>query len=748
MSDEKNFDHDNLDKVFNDQDTFQNAGFHFPFPFFFSVSGLYKRTSISYGVPASFPVKPPAQGGHLMDVSEADELDSIEQKMLFPWLKIKEDLRLDVDGRYPQNTVSGTIKLGLSKRLHWIAKLKKSANNTWKGSIWYKKGNNSLLPHTKVIVVASPSFWYNQKKVTVLFYGGGGPIITVTYSYVSYYFHSVNFEFDVQQNETAITSIDTGAHPNRPAGLPQEQLTIQTVFRRTGFRVSTNSPGAPVPLSGAGANAKWSDMEMHDAMQTYWSKFDNKAQWAMWVFFASQHEDGFGLGGVMFDSIGPNHRQGTAIFNNSFIKNAPAGDTHPAAWVERMKFWTAVHEMGHGFNLAHSWQKTLGNPWINLSDEPEARSFMNYPFRVSGGQSAFFADFEYRFSNDELLFLRHAPTEMVEMGNNDWFDDHGFQQAAVNQESKFKLELRIHRTMQYFEFLEPVTIEVKLENVSNEPTIVPTHLIDDLHDLMIMTKRHGGKAKKWHPMAHKCYTSEATVLQPGKAIYAQVSVAYGAHGWIIDEPGKYAIQAVLSYGGEDVVSNSLIIQVAPPKNFDHELIGQDFYSEDVARTLAFNGSMYFDGANDVLKTIATDKKFEGSRSAIHASIALANPLSKNYKRLIIPEKTEEMSSAAKAGGKISKARKDVDEAKHYFEESLVNESERAADTLGHIEYHHVMDNFNDFLSDEGDKKTASANYDVLHDTLKSRKVLDSVLRKIKTKSKNLDTAAKRQAKGK
>ncbi len=34
---------------------------------------------------------------------------------------------------------------------------------------------------------------------------------------------------------------------------------------------------------------------------------------------------------------------------------------------------------------------------------------MNYPYGVAGGESAFFADFEYRFSDGELLFMRHAP---------------------------------------------------------------------------------------------------------------------------------------------------------------------------------------------------------------------------------------------------------------------------------------------------------------------------------------------------
>ncbi len=64
-------------------------------------------------------------------------------------------------------------------------------------------------------------------------------------------------------------------------------------------------------------------------MQTYWSRFSASAQWGMWVFFASLHDIGSDLGGVMFDDIGPNHRQGTAIFNDAFISNAPGGTLNP-----------------------------------------------------------------------------------------------------------------------------------------------------------------------------------------------------------------------------------------------------------------------------------------------------------------------------------------------------------------------------------------------------------------------------------
>lgn len=130
-----------------------------------------------------------------------------------------------------------------------------------------------------------------------------------------------------------------------------------------------------------------------------------------------------------------------------------------------MIFWTACREMGHGFNLAHSWQKSLGTPWIpGLADEPEARSFMNYPFRVNGGEAAFFANFAYRFSDGELMFMRHAPERFVQMGNADWFDQHGFEEARTSPQPAFQLVLKASRGSGVFQFLEPVTLELNLTN--------------------------------------------------------------------------------------------------------------------------------------------------------------------------------------------------------------------------------------------------------------------------------------------
>lgn len=293
---------------------------------------------------------------------------------------------------------------------------------------------------------------------------------------------------------------------------------------------------------------------MHDAMQAYWSRFANKSQWSMWVLFAAQHDMGHSLGGIMFDGIGPNHRQGTAMFNDSFIADAPSDDTNPTDWVKRMKFWTAVHEMGHSFNLAHSWQKEFGTPWIPLTNNSSALSFMNYPFFYPGDQSAFFAAFRYRFIDEELLFMRHAPFRFVQMGNADWFDHHGFEQARLSPTPKFRLELRFHRKDLSFEFMEQVTPELKLTNISSQPQMVESGILSGGSNITFIIKKQNKPARQWKSYVQYCRDLGYILLDPegdtdissGKcSLYDSFSISGGLNGCDLAEPGVYTLQGLL-----------------------------------------------------------------------------------------------------------------------------------------------------------------------------------------------------------
>jgi hypothetical protein len=129
------------------------------------------------------------------------------------------------------------------------------------------------------------------------------------FKYKSRFFHAVNFEFDATKGISPILSFDTGSHRNRRALLQIENLSIASVYRNAGFDVSVSSNGDIVPIR-----------EAHDAKDQARGRVPRS-------------------------------------FLDSFIKDPPAGDPESEAFVKRMIFWTACHEMGHSFNLAHSWQK-------------------------------------------------------------------------------------------------------------------------------------------------------------------------------------------------------------------------------------------------------------------------------------------------------------------------------------------------------------------------------------------------------
>lgn len=671
---------------------------------------------------------------------------SAPQEFFFPWwaprasglyARPNEELRLDVDGRYPQMTASGVIRNGLTASTHWIANVSASGSNEWSGAIWFKDG--LALPFTQVRIQVVRSWFVGLRKATVTLSGGGAPDRVREFHWKSRYFHAVEFEFDTVQGTTAVTQIETCDHPNRPS-IPCETLSIEKVYRRSGFDVSNSGGNNVIPSNMTGADGVWSDMEMHDAMQAFWSRFDNRAQWSLWVLFASLHERGSSLGGIMFDDIGPNHRQGTAIFNDTFIANAPNGDPAPDAWVRRMKFWTAVHEMGHGFNLAHAWQKAAspllpGNPWIPLSNEPESRSFMNYPFRVIGGQSAFFADFQYRFSDQELLFMRHAPARFVQMGNADWFDDHGFQQEAASRDPSFRLELRVHRTLErHFEYLEPVKVEAKLTNISRQPQLVADSLLEDGEGLTVILKKTGKRARQWVPFAQRCFESSVKALQPGESKYGSMFVGAGLNGWDIAEPGVYHVQAAAELGDEGVISNTLEIRVHPPKKpYEEERLAQDFFSEDVGRVLAMGGTRFLAKANEALEEVS--KTLAGTRAAHHARLALGNPYTRRFKSLDLRDGTTSVTTVYDDKGKIAVEQPKIEEAQAELRPALIEDAGAAAETIGHIDYKRCVDRFSDFLADEGDAESAEKCQTKMQSTLRARDVLPRVLDDIERRKK-------------
>lgn len=713
------------------------------------ASGVYEwkqdRIITPHPIPQPVPQPVPARPG--MEYLTPQEMQAetmatpeMQAAALYPFMFNREEVNIDVDGRFPQMTASGTLYRLLTTKVHWVANLASAGVNTWAGAIWYKDGNVASFPYTNVRVQVTRSWFSNQRSATITFSGGGAPNRTLTYKYRSQYFHAVEFEYDRAEDAVAVTSINTCDHPNRPATLACETLTIEQAFRRAGFNVRKSGGDTPIPKALAGANGTWSDNEMHDAMQVYWSRFANRPQWSMWTFFAALHDMGTSLGGIMFDDIGPNHRQGTAIFSNAFISNAPAGDPSPAAWVARMRFWTAVHEMGHAFNLAHSWQKSLGTPWIPLADEPQARSFMNYPYRVTGGQSAFFSDFDYRFSDGELLFMRHAPARFVQMGNAAWFDHHGFQQAEISPEPAFQLTARLNRQTPIFDFMEPVVLELKLKNISAQAQLIREDLLKARDHLTVIVKKDGKPARQFIPYAQYCWQPANKALNAGQSVYESLFVSVGRNGWDLAEPGNYTIQISLHTDAEDIVSNALRLRVAPSRGYDEEFLAQDYFSDEVGRILTFDGSQCLQQGNDTLRELVA--KLPKSKAAYHARVALGSALARDYKLLEVKKGGETIMSAHDAGGKVHLVKADEKEARMYLSAALTDHADAAAESLGHVDYKLYADRYSDWLAQIGDTDGAAGLQDKLYSTLSARKVADFVLQQVKARGESYKKKAR------
>lgn len=703
-------------------------------------SGVYRLerpvtrpTRSTAAPPAEAPQPEPAQlrsNGAAAAVESGQGIDEIGPLVpLMPRFGT-EELRVDIDGLMPTMTVSGTIVRLIGGRLTWIAQVTKDpATGEWTGPISYRDGTTSLRPHTKVSVkLTGGPFLPASHKAIARFSGGAASPVTLTYKYERAAFREVEFEYDRVSDATAVTTHNPTSHPNHPGSVPNSTLSLESAYARLGIHVTKTGGGSVIPIGLAGSNTTWSDQEMHDAMQVHWSRWVDAPQWALWVLFARLHDRGTSLGGIMFDDIGTAQRQGTAIFSDSFISQAPAGEAHPGPWVQRMRFWTAMHEIGHAFNLAHSWQKSLGTSWVPLTDDPAALSYMNYPFFYPGGVDAFFAAFEYGFTPDELLFMRHAPERLVKMGAEPWFSNHGFETDAFEQLSTevsgpFELEVRVHREPR-FEFLEPVVVELRLKNVSTTPVVADGNALHD-DSLAIVVSKRGGESKRWLPFARYCTAPNPTVLQPGEAMYSSLFLSAGTGGWLVTDPGTYTVYAAIDLGnGSTALSRPLTIAVERPSGSEAERLAGEVFRRDVAHTLAFGGSRVLNSANDTLREIA--ERLPESQAAVHATAALGTPLATDGKVLTVGPEGQEVVELVPA---------EPAQARELLSAAL-DDFDKAADSLGHIAVAIQTERLADVMAAEGDSETRADLLDRSADALARRGVLPGVVEALRQQSRH------------
>ena len=460
--------------------------------------------------------------------------------------RLRFTLHVDIDGSDALNVVSGNVARGLlvapATLERFIGRVTASSSSSGVVNLVVEDFSmpfpgGGICTRVEIGLNGAPSS--HQADTTFVLTDGRrmGPHRAIRQSQ---FFREIEIEVDRESGARDPEPYDTHTHPDRPADLSRESLTIERSFRHAGIGITRSNATTTIASSAAGSDALWSETEMHDAMEANWSAFQNRPQWKMWVLQAKRATSAT-LGGIMFDGEidepGGVDRQGTAVFTECEFFHLPTGDYVEAnppvnEAAARELFFDLIHEMGHAFNLAHSFQKHASSgtawpapSWMPTVQDPQAMSWMNYPDLAteSGSPSSptlsatwFYNRFRFRFDRNELLFLRHAPDRFVQMGNEAWFTNHGrISHSEVDPSLGFEIRTR----KPVFQLGEAMEIELKLWNKGPRAIEVPGHfdLLDGLLEIGITLP----DGRKWPvlPFSHARHHVAPRMLEPGEALY-------------------------------------------------------------------------------------------------------------------------------------------------------------------------------------------------------------------------------------
>ncbi|MFI7125380.1 hypothetical protein ACIBQ1_06770 [Nonomuraea sp. NPDC050153] len=481
-------------------------------------------------------------------------------------------LRVDIDGARPTGRVSGDLFTVAGATTSYAGSFVVNAPTVQEAGI---QGRGVFTFDTPV------------RDVSVTIAGGSGTAVvagrTYQVTFSSPFFRSVLLEQDSVIGTVPFVSYQTGTLPG-PSGSPARELSVRAAYAEAGIELTLAQPGV-IPVDGSGADLAWDDAELHHAMRQQFSGFGDVPAWRVWLLVASKHVGGYR--GIMFDYNDAHQRQGSAVFYDVIKGSTPQA--------QRAQLRTYVHELGHAFNLLHSWQKNLGTPPQPLGPDGGFGdlSWMNYVHNYRpGGEPSYWLGFPFQFTDPELVHLRHGFYRDVAMGANAFGTGAAeiapFEQP-VEDHSGLRLELRAKES---FELGEPVVIEFKL-SYAVEPRVTHGHLHPDTEFTQVSITQPGGRTVLYRPMMRHCVdTSPEIRLDEGNpAIYRSAYIGHGRDGHYFQQPGDYQVRAqYIAADGSRIVSPACLVRVRFPISRDDHQVAELMLGEEQGQLFSLLGS--------------------------------------------------------------------------------------------------------------------------------------------------------------
>lgn len=542
------------------------------------------------------------------------------------------ELRVDVDGNTPLGKLSGdyyTISGGVTSYFgSWTVDattisatptqviIRGTARQTW--STTFTVATVSI-PRTTILQPPAPA--------TLRWSTPSGAIgATYVCGHESSAFRTVALEQDIESGVPSFTSYNTGS---LPSGGPARALSTAGAYLEAGIQILGTGRDNIIATP---ANHVWNNASLHHAMETHFSRFRDVPQFKVWLLHAMRHSFGTGLRGIMFDQQGP-QRQGCASFYQAISAST--------AQNLREQLYVNVHELGHCFNLFHSFHKDSMSP--PLPKRLGALSWMNYPGNYQpggsapGGEAAFWGAFPFQFDRLELAHLRHGFRNEVIMGGNPFGTGAAMenQNLAIGEPTSTSLRLDIAAVPAHPMLGTPVVLEIRLTSQSEQYVHTSEQLHPKFGVVTVLIDRPRGDRFVHRPPVSACAEPELVPVHAGDNVAVSAYVGYDAVvGQVFEDPGTYHVQAVYATpDGNEVVSPRQTIRIGAPRTREEDDVAELLLTNDVGMVLTLKGtdSEYLAAGTAALETVL--EKHPKNPNAVYADFALGINAAREFTRV-------------------------------------------------------------------------------------------------------------------
>jgi hypothetical protein len=563
-------------------------------------------------------------------------LRRVSGRYLSPASGFQLELRVDVDGQRPMKMLSGDFyQISGATKTYFGSFIVKSPSITVTSANVVVKGLGQYTwsagaPVVQVTIARRTIFQPPAPATVQFFTTGGSPGATYNCAFDSVYFRSVRIETD-RVSDVATPVFATYNTGSLLSGGPARNLSVVGAFAESGIELVPTTGSNVVNISEAAGNAKWSNAELHASMEKHFTLWKEIPQWAVWLVVAQDHDIGPGLLGIMFDQKGK-QRQGCAVFHRGL-----GGTT---AEKLRLQLQTYVHELGHCFNMLHSWQKSFANPpGIN---RPASLSYMNYPWGFPGGEAQFWKNFPFQFDDGEVQHLRHAFRNNIVMGGNDFIIGAGLEHpeilgTPVRDDSGLRLQISAPAS---FALGEPVVIKLNLGATDTRGKTAHDYLHPNFGQVQVAIRKPDGRVVAYEPLISHCVAGRETYLDANTQAEDSAYIGYGKDGFYFDQSGIYRIRAVYTaLDGSTVVSNILNLRVRYPVTAADEDLADLYFGEDQGTLLYLLGSdsEYLASGRTAFTKVVD--KYPTNPMANYARLVLGVNASREFKTIVEDRET-------------------------------------------------------------------------------------------------------------